>query len=115
MRLKAALEGLNEYRAAIHRWREVLPYAFRNAIEEIAQEIAERARKDAPVDTGFLRESITIERTPSGATIRVGAEYARYVEFGTDDTEADPFFWNNVAGMKNETATIIRKHIARVA
>lgn len=61
------------------------------AVEKTAQETAELARQLAPVDTGALRGSITVES--GGLTAEVGSdlEYAGYVEYGTSDTAPQPY------------------------
>lgn len=49
------------------------------------------AKRRAPVDTGFLRNSIHAEPTGElSAEIAVGAEYAAAVEFGTGVRSIDP-------------------------
>lgn len=62
-------------------------------------------RSDAPVsedkDPGQLRDSVTLEISEDGlkAKVRAGgwkAPHATWVEFGTKDTAAVPFFWPNV-------------------
>ncbi len=71
---------INTY--ALNRFisRVVQPYLL-----EKAEEIANEARKNAPVGaTGDLRESITVSPLPRGGVqIRVGAPYAGYITHGT--------------------------------
>lgn len=57
--------------------------------------LTQKAQERAPVDTGFLKRSITMS-VESGnkrvtATIKAYAEYAPYVEFGTRFNRAQPF------------------------
>jgi HK97 gp10 family phage protein len=47
--------------------------------------------ENAPVKTGFLRNSMTSEETKDGAEMRVATDYAIYVEFGTSVWEGHPF------------------------
>ena len=57
-----------------------------------AQAIRTEAVKNAPVDTGRLRQSIGVKRVGDGH-YRVGTNvlYAPYVEFGTRYMRAQPF------------------------
>lgn len=74
----------------------------RRAVKSSADRIAEKARNYAPVDTGALRGSIEAVSTVAGkeAEVRVGAEYGRFVEFGTYKMEAQPFLSPAVAEEK---------------
>lgn len=46
--------------------------------------LAAEAQRQAPVDTGWLQASITVQESPGGSIIMVtvGADYAEAVEFG---------------------------------
>jgi HK97 gp10 family phage protein len=65
----------------------------RTRVVEHANKIASDARARAPVATGFLRSSIQVESVKTGkeAQIVVGAEYGRFVEYGTYKMSAQPF------------------------
>lgn len=58
-----------------------------------AKKIAADARSRAPVETGYLRSSIQPSSLTAGkeALVLVGAEYGRFVEFGTYKMQAQPF------------------------
>lgn len=64
-------------------------------MSDIGNQVAEDARRMAPVETGALRDSIQSEVSGSGTetTVRVGSnlEYAIYVEMGTSNQGAQPF------------------------
>jgi HK97 gp10 family phage protein len=47
--------------------------------------------ENTPVKTGFLRNSHESRQTGDGAEVRVNANYAFYVEFGTSRMGAKPF------------------------
>lgn len=51
------------------------------------------AKKECPVDTGNLRNSITHEVVQSEKAVYIGTnvEYAAYVELGTTRTKAKPY------------------------
>jgi HK97 gp10 family phage protein len=72
---------------------------------EAGEEIAERAgaavvaadmRAKAPVDTGALRNSITVSSAEEGAQVAATVPYARFVQFGTRYMEAQPFISDEV-------------------
>lgn len=56
-------------------------------------EMEEKAQRNAPVDTGTLKRSISLEITNGGmnAQVEPTAEYAPYVEFGTRLMKAQPY------------------------
>lgn len=54
---------------------------------EWSGKVAEEMRSLAPSDTGRLRASIQ----PSSEGVRVGVDYAGFVEYGTSDTAPQPF------------------------
>lgn len=55
--------------------------------------LTNKAQRKAPVDTGALRRSITMEMGDGGLTGKVtpAMEYAPYVEYGTRFMDAQPF------------------------
>lgn len=61
--------------------------------KEIADKIASSARSRAPVDTGYLRSSISSVSVEAGKTaeVIVGANYGAYVEYGTYKMAAQPY------------------------
>jgi len=62
-------------------------------VRSAAFSIEARAKLLAPVDTGFLRNSIITEVINDlNARVIVGAEYGLYVELGTRKMRAQPFF-----------------------
>lgn len=61
-------------------------------VEDIADQVAEDARRLAPVETGELRSSIVVTGN-GGDTISIEAhtDYAAFVELGTSNMDAQPF------------------------
>lgn len=52
-----------------------------------------RMKQLAPVDTGFLRNSITTQQLAEATwSVTVGAEYGFWVNYGTRKMRAQPFF-----------------------
>ena len=66
--------------------------AQRDGLEAGARIVETYAKINAPVDTGFLRESIAVDEvTPMQAIIAPHTDYAEHVEFGTSRMEAQPY------------------------
>jgi HK97 gp10 family phage protein len=53
--------------------------------------IKDASSENAPVDTGFLRDSHDTAEIEGGAEIQVNADYAGFVEFGTSKMAPQPF------------------------
>jgi HK97 gp10 family phage protein len=53
--------------------------------------IEELAAPLVPVDTGFLRNSASVESIDGGASLTYGASYSWYVENGTSKMAAQPY------------------------
>jgi HK97 gp10 family phage protein len=58
------------------------------------------AKQQAPVRTGFLRNSITTTRSPQGGSLVSRANYSAYVNFGTRYMAARPYFTAGVTRMR---------------
>lgn len=54
-----------------------------NVLNDLADSIRSNAQQMAPVKTGRLRSSITVENTGTSLVIDVGVPYGMYQEFGT--------------------------------
>lgn len=63
-----------------------------SAIDRVAEQVANDARRLAPIDTGTLRASIHVEKSRRGERdVVASAPYAGYVEVGTSRSRAQPF------------------------
>lgn len=67
--------------------------AVERALTRIGLSAEGYAKKECPVDTGNLRNSITHEVVQSEKAVHIGTnvEYAAYVELGTVRTKAQPY------------------------
>ncbi|WP_011581223.1 MULTISPECIES: HK97-gp10 family putative phage morphogenesis protein [Chelativorans] len=103
--------------ARLQQRLDAIPKAVKKAVEpalkKSGDEMAASMRHLAPVDTGELRDSIEVtapgqstprysqpggsrEAAENEVLITAGnsdVRYAHLVEYGTADTEAQPFFW----------------------
>jgi HK97 gp10 family phage protein len=131
-------------REALKRKFEALPQAaqiaIRAAMEKQAQAIVEMAQRLVPVVTGTLRDSIgwTWGEAPKGSmslavvkatggnemTLTVyagsrvgkgGAFYARWVEFGTINQPAQPYFYVSYRANRKKAKSAIRRAVTKSA
>lgn len=56
-----------------------------------ARIVCESARSACPVDTGALRDSITVSNEGTSSVISANTDYAAYVEFGTSVMAPQPY------------------------
>lgn len=67
------------------------PKIEQEIVAEVGEQAHVKARDLVPVDTGALRESITLKVEESEATISSSLEYAAPVEYGTSRQAAQPY------------------------
>ena len=59
--------------------------------KKVAEQVVDVAREMAPVDTGRLRGSITIQRDGNSHAVTTDVPYAPFLEFGTTKMPAQAF------------------------
>lgn len=96
-RVTVKLDGFERTRKALQSAPEAARVHASSAVAVSTFALAQRARSLVPVDSGTLKAAIDTSRTVSGLTGRVGisnaaAYYWRFVEFGTRNVSARPFF-----------------------
>lgn len=91
-------------------------------LEKSARELAVQIRDAAPVDDGVLRDSVGSRdiSTPGRLAQMVHAGdgeafYARFVEFGTPETTAQPFFFPVYRANKKRIRAAVGRAIGRGA
>ena len=65
-------------------------------LEQFAAKCVAAIRADAPVASGRMRNSVDFEMVDGGVNIFVGVDYAVFVEYGTVNQPAQPFFEINI-------------------
>lgn len=87
-----------------------VPVASR-AVAKVAHDIEADAKKNAPVDTGNLRNSISTDLGVLSAEIGPTAEYGAYVEEGTSRMAPQPYlnpaFYKNIPTFNAAMAAIV--------
>ncbi|CAL9457210.1 hypothetical protein SUDANB15_02544 [Streptomyces sp. enrichment culture] len=84
------------------------------AARQETQTAAQRVRSATPVDTGALRASVTVEKTPEGARLVVGdgpVDYAAFVEHGTRYMPPQPFVGPATSQMREEIVAAVQRAV----
>ena len=87
----SSVEGTAALRRDLARIPRQVAEAAQTAVMAAADAVADDARTQAPVLTGALRDSITVQTDEPDVVVDARADYAGYVEFGTSDAPAQPF------------------------
>ena len=82
-------------------------------IKEYAYRMEAQAKALAPVDTGYMRNSVSTKLAFLSATLSVSAKYATYVEFGTSKQTPQPFFYLAFDSLKDELTRTLERQIGR--
>ncbi|MCS6770368.1 MAG: HK97 gp10 family phage protein [Candidatus Caldarchaeum sp.] len=92
------VKGIEATAAGLLKLREEARAKVDEYLGRLADSIAGRARQNAPVRTGRLRQSIEARKTaPLQHVVEASAPYAGYVEHGTSKTPPRRFMQNAVA------------------
>lgn len=77
--------GSIDLQRAINKWKDDIIEDIKRVVVETAATIEATAKALAPVDSGYLRQSITTEIIDGGlkAKVTVDASYAIFIEYGT--------------------------------
>lgn len=107
------------------KWSKIGPAAQKtlaNSVKNNAKELAAAIRAAAPFDDGDLSASVNFEiKTESNgyasAVVKAGgkgvAPYVGYVEYGTSDTAAQPFFWPVYRALKKRLVARSKRAVRR--
>ena len=103
------IRGLPELKAKLRRLSKMNPQVVRPGAE-----VAVRyAKKNAPVDTGYLRDSGFSRDADYGADVVFGAPYAFFVETGTSRTPAQPYVRPAIDEHENEIVEAVGREVVR--
>jgi hypothetical protein len=82
----ATLQGKRSLKQTLEDYKDGAADAVAGATESVARDVQGDARRYAPVDTGNLKASITVERVgPFRWEVYTNKEYAMVQEFGITD------------------------------
>lgn len=85
------LRGLKNLINHFRRNTELLE--VKDVLKGNGEQMLQRAQKNAPVDTGELRDSLRMDIDEGGLSVNIksDADHASYVEYGTRYQHAQPF------------------------
>jgi HK97 gp10 family phage protein len=87
--------------------------AQQDGLEAGARIVETHAKINAPVDTGFLRNSITVDSVNAmEAIIAPHTDYAEFVEFGTSRMAAQPYMRPALDEHEGEIVQAVRDTVA---
>lgn len=92
----------------IDLFKNALPDQIAIALEMIGMTGEGYAKRECPVDTGRLRNSISHARDDNSAYIGTNVEYAPYVELGTSRQKAQPYLRPAAANHADEYKQIVK-------
>lgn len=92
---------------------EAIDQALATALEEVGLVAEGYAKRECPVDTGRLRNSIThiVDGEEKCAVIGTNVEYAAYVELGTTHQRPQPYLKPAATEHSSTYRSILRKHL----
>lgn len=95
MAKKTKVTGVEKFLSNLTAFTDEVESEVKSITKEVAYKIERDAKQNAPVDTGYLRNSIQTEIEDDGyyARIFTATEYASFVEFGTSKQHAHPFLF----------------------
>lgn len=123
-------DDINSFNKQISQLPIKLKRQLATAIAVEADRLADAIKAAAPVDTGALRDSVTVRRTKRDLTLEVTAggdetihgergpdgeaDYALFVEYGTRKKAARPFFYSTARRLQPEITENISKAVEEV-
>lgn len=90
---------------------EAMDRAIATALEEIGLTAERYAKRETPVDTGRLRNSITHVIGTESVYIGTNVEYAPYVELGVHGRQGVNMLRNAASGHQETYRNILKKHL----
>ena len=109
MAIGVNLTGIDSLQGAIKKLDEKLTKEVSNEINASSLKIQSDAKKLAPVDMGYLRNSIVLNGEIGSLTYNVEARmpYAAYVEFGTGGKVSIPTGYEEYAALFKGTRKVV--------
>ena len=102
----SSTKGFTEFKISCDAIANGLPAVVIKSFEKIAANSSQRIKQDAPVDTGFMRDEVKIDKPGNNSVrIKANAYYSIFVDHGHRTrsgsmVQADPFFTKEVDRLK---------------
>jgi len=120
MARKRYVAGLEHAQRTFRRITPAAQEALTDALNRSAMEGVKRVQALTPVDTGNLRDAT--QRTPItsnsrgvSVTIQNTDFKARWVEFGTTQAPAQPFFWPAIRSLRRRMTNRVKRALNAAA
>lgn len=101
----------HSFNSAFKKYIDTLEQQSKNALFQTGQQVVNKIKRLAPVDTGRLRNSYVAvkEPTATGASVLIGSNvtYAKFVEYGTIHQHGQPHFRPAVESANTIWSTIM--------
>lgn len=108
-KVKVAIEGADKIVKKLKAMDDAAGDVLMKAAMEGGQIVLEEAKRNCPVDTGTLRNSLKLtkdKQTKTKATVKIdfdkSLKYGTHVELGTKSQPAQPFLRGSVDEKQNE-------------
>lgn len=79
------------FNSSFHSLMQNIEGRLAEAVRAGAETVRSGAAAVCPVDTGALRDSITVESDGNSAVVSANTDYAAFVEFGTSKMAPQPY------------------------
>lgn len=107
-----AVTGMRAVSAALAKAQRAIEKGVDAAVEETAEAIADGMRSRAPRDTGNLVGKIEVRDGDRDRLVGpVGVPYDAYVEFGTEDTPAQPYAYPAAEAARQQMPKAVADHV----
>ena len=97
------IDGLDEAISRLNDAADEISQGITDALRSAGEAFVDDAQAQAPVDTGYLRDHISIlGSTDREVTIHSEAPYSAAQEFGTSKMSAQPYFFQAIDSARQE-------------
>ncbi len=100
-----------EYDGGLSSIAEILGEGIEKVLFAGGERACEMAKEICPVDTGTLRDSISVSVGDNRAEISANTDYASYVEFGTTKMAPQPYLVPSLLGGSDEIVSAMAQVI----
>jgi len=108
------LRAIKNLQQALKEMPGLVKEELGKAVVELTLIVEAKAKELCPVDTGLLRSSITpVVASWAEAYVGTNTEYAPYVEFGTEKTDAQPFLEPAFLEGQKQASKVFGKAVSR--
>lgn len=108
------IKGFKELDMKLKKAKKSVVVDVDETIKKYAYMMEAQAKSLAPVDTGYMRNSVSTSFKFLSATLSVSAEYATYVEFGTSKQTPQPFFYLAFDSLKDQLLKEIQRKMGEI-